>query len=207
VYISIPPITKGNLDNILREESKGLKNFGVDGLLLGNPGHIEMFKDSGLPLMGDYSFNIYNNESVAVAKELSLNGVTMSHELTLPMLKNLRSLGLDLEVTVYGRIPVFISEHCPIESSNFSSKVDTPCGLCQKRDFYIIDRKGAKFPVMGDPLSCKTTLLNKDIFNRPDYIEELEYSNCRNFRLYFYEESPVDIQREVNKFKELLANR
>jgi putative protease len=204
VYITIPPITKGSLDKVLRREAENMKEHGIDGLLIGNLGHADMFKDSGLPLMGDYSLNIYNSQSVMEAKNLGLEGVTLSHELSLPMIKSIKGFGLDLELAVYGRIPIFISEHCPIESANFSQKTHSPCGLCQKRDYYMRDRKGASFPILGDPISCKTTLLNKDIFNRLEYVKELASSNCANFRLYFYEENPYEIRKVIDEFHSIL---
>ena len=200
VYLAVPPVTRGEADERLREQARSLKDHGIDGLLIGNMGHLELLADSGMPLVGDYSMNIFNSQSVKVAADLGLQGVVLSHELTLSQVKRIHNYGIELEETVYGRVPVMISEHCPIGSQVSHSREGRKCGLCKRGDYFLKDRTGAEFPVMGDPESCRTTLLNKEILNVPEYVRELRSAGVTAFRLYFYEEDAKEMKRVAESY-------
>ena len=201
VYLAVPPVTRGEADGRLREQTRSLKDYGIDGLLVGNLGHLELLADSGLPILGDYSMNIFNSQSVKVAADLGMQGVTLSHELTLSQMKNIYNYGIQMEATVYGRVPVMISEHCPIGSQVSRSPEGRKCGLCEKGDYFLKDRAGAEFPVVGDPDSCRTTVLNKDILKVPQYVPELWATGVTSFRLYFYEEDAKEMNRVAEFFR------
>ncbi len=201
VYLAIPPVTRGEADSRLREQAPTLPNLGIDGLLIGNLGHLATLKDSGLPLIGDYSLNTYNSQSVMTAASLGLQGITLSHELSLSQLTNIRPFETELEVTVYGRVPVMISEHCPI-GSGVSRKPDgRSCGLCQKGNYFLKDRAGAVFPVLGDPDSCRATILNKDIRKTPEHMRGLWEAGITSFRLYFHRENREEMERIARLFR------
>jgi len=114
--------------------------------------------------------------------------------------KRIHNYGIELEETVYGRVPVMISEHCPIGSQVSHSREGRKCGLCKRGDYFLKDRTGAEFPVMGDPESCRTTLLNKEILNVPEYVRELRSSGVTAFRLYFYEEDAKEMKRVAESY-------
>lgn len=202
VYISIPPVTKGEADSRLKEQSKKLKGLGIDGLLIGNLGHLELLADCGLPMFGDYSLNIYNGQSVKAVADLGLAGVTLSHELTLSQMKEINSFGIELEATVYGRVPVMISEHCPIGSQISRTADGRRCGLCQRGRYFLKDRAGAEFPIIGDSESCRSTILNKDKLRVPEYVQTLYDSGVSRFRLYFYEEDPSGMGEIIALFRQ-----
>ncbi len=201
VYISVPPVTRGEADNTLRRQAKSLGDMGIDGLLAGNISHLELLSASGLPMTGDYSLNIYNSRSVKAAAELGLKGVTLSPELTLSQMKSIDSFGMELEAAVYGRIPVMISEHCPIGSQICHRPDSRKCGLCQSGRYYLKDRTGAEFPVTGDPSSCRTAILNKDNLYVPESVHALWSSGITSFRLYFNDEAPEEMAKLIERFR------
>ncbi|MGI6733680.1 MAG: DUF3656 domain-containing U32 family peptidase [Anaerovoracaceae bacterium] len=202
VYLSAPPVTRGEADSRLKEQAKELKGSGVDGLLIGNLGHLELLAEADLPMVGDYSLNIYNSQSVRAAAGLGFTGVTLSHELTLSQMKEIHSFGIELEATVYGRVPVMISEHCPIGSQLSRSPDGRRCGLCKRGRYFLKDRTGAEFPVIGDPESCRSTILNKDKLRVPEYVGALLDSGVGLFRLYFYEEDPNEMREIMEIFRQ-----
>lgn len=184
VFAAIPPITKGAMDEELRLFCVRLEGLGIDGILLGNVSHVEMFANYGLPMFGDYSFNVYNSDTVKVAADLGLKGLTLSHELSPDQLRKIRSYGIQLEATVSGRIPVMISEHCPIGSELSDKPAGVPCNLCVKGGYSLKDRTGAEFPMLGDPQSCRCTILDSKIRRQEDYMEALSDSEITVFRRY-----------------------
>lgn len=197
VFALIPPITRGEEDKCLKEQAKEFLNIGIDGVLIGNISHVEMLADCGLPIIGDYSLNIYNSQSIKAASKLGLKGITLSHELTLSEIKNICNCGIEMEATVYGRLPVMISEHCPIGSEISDKKDSIKCGLCQKGSYYLKDRTGAKFPVIGDPLSCRSTVLSFDKLYVPESVQGLSESGVTTFRLSINDESPCEINKLI----------
>lgn len=207
VMLSVPPITRGAEDRILKEQVSEVLNIGIDGVLIGNTGHIEILADSGLPVFGDYSLNIYNSLSVKAAAELGLKGITLSHELSLTEIKKIRNCGIETEATVYGRIPVMISEHCPI-GSEISKRPDSiKCGLCERGRYCLKDRTGAEFPVTGDPLSCRSTILNCSKICVPEFTEEMFSSGVTTFRLYFDDEDKNEVQSIISLFRSALSGQ
>ena len=64
-------VSKGNLDRYIREHfDEIVKATSGRGILVGNPGWIERFKDAGVRVLGDYGLNIYNNQAKKAYEEL-----------------------------------------------------------------------------------------------------------------------------------------
>ncbi len=205
VFAAIPPVTKGEEDELLKKQAKDLQTVGIDGVLLGNISHLEFFADSGLPMVGDYSFNIYNSQSIKAAADLGLKGVALSHELTISEIKMLSNCGIELEATVYGSIPVMVSEHCAI-GSELSDKPDSlKCGLCENGCYALKDRMGAEFPLLGDPKSCRSTLLHFEKLYVPEYMADLKDAGVTNFRLYVSDEKTQELKDLLVFFRRALG--
>lgn len=199
VYGALPPITKGEEDRILREMNSRIKSLELDGLLVGNWGHLEMARDWDLPVWGDYSFNLYNGKSLKTVQSLGLVGATLSHELMPQDVKAIENRGLELEATVYGRLPAMVSEHCPIGSELGASGDGLHCGLCDIGRYYLKDRKGAVYPILGDPVSCRSTILHFEKRNWSNHIKSLHESGVSSFRYYMEDESVEEMNRAIEK--------
>lgn len=197
----LPPVTRGKYDKFLKSKLNQLSSTELEGILIGNLSQLEILKKSNIPLYGDYSLNIFNSKSVKTAVELGLKGITMSHELTLKQIKNINIKDIEIETTVYGRIPVMTSEHCPI-GAELNYKNNEVCGLCKKGDYYIRDRINKDFPIVCDPIDCRCTILNADKLLVPNVIDELKTSRVNTFRLYIYDENPEDIEELIKLFNE-----
>ena len=50
------------------------------GILIGNPGWIERFRDAGISVLGDYGLNIYNSQAKKAYEELGAEIYLISHE-------------------------------------------------------------------------------------------------------------------------------
>ncbi len=74
-------VSKGKLDNYIRVHFDEIVAASANkGILIGNLGWIERFKDAGIRVMGDYGLNIYNNQAKKAYEELGAEIYMLSHE-------------------------------------------------------------------------------------------------------------------------------
>ena len=193
----IPPITLGYHDLILAENlEKLIKNPFVSGICLGNLGWARECLKLGADIYGDYSLNFYNSNSFAAAKSMGFKGGVIAHEATLSQIKDMDFSGLSISAAAYGRVPVMITEHCPIGSQKTHKCGNNleQCNLCQSGSFYLKDRKAAEFPVITDQYSCRMTLLSHNTRPLKHTSAELAKAGIMNQRLYILDETIGDIE-------------
>lgn len=178
-------VTKGN-----RYDFSGIKS-----VLIGNLEHFELCRDVQ-NVYCDFSLNVFNSYSARKLEELGAKGVNLSFELNLEEMKRINT-GLETEVTVYGRLPLMVSEHCPIGSE---VKGHINCNLCQMGRYYLEDRTGERFPIMTERKACRTTLLNGKVLFAPEVLDELN-GKVDYFRAYFFDESTDERRRILGALK------
>lgn len=206
IYIHIPSITRGNYDKLIGTRLSEFIDLDIDGLLVGNIGHVNRDKyPSGINITGDYTLNCFNSSSLEQLHQLGLSGVTLSAELTLTQIRNLADIsGLSKEVIVYGRIPLMTSEYCSVGSvaGGFDSK--TKCSAaCEKGEYYLKDRMGAKFPVLCDRIDCRSTIFNSNVLLLEENIDKIKDAGVDMIRLNFTDETFEDMVGIVNMHKDL----
>ncbi|NLL06739.1 MAG: U32 family peptidase [Clostridiaceae bacterium] len=208
IYLYLPSITRGNYDKLMEERLSEFIDIGIDGLLVGNIGHLDRDKyPSKLNIMGDYSLNCFNSSSLKQLAQLGLSGATLSFELTLNQIRNLISIpGFTKEALVYGRIPLMTSEYCPVGSiaGRFDSK--TKCSVaCEKGEYYLKDRIGTRFPVLCDRLDCRSTVYNSNVLLLEENIGKIKDAGVDIIRLNFTDETGDEIKDIVNMHRDLVA--
>lgn len=181
------------LNTVTKNESFNFN--GVDSILIGNLEHFEICKEIK-NIYCDFSLNIFNSYSCKKLEELGAKGVNYSFELNLEEIKKIKS-NLESEVTIYGRLPVMVSEHCMIGSE---VKGHINCGLCEKNQYYLEDRTNIKFPIVTDRKVCRMTILNGKILFVPEVVEELN-EKIDWFRAYFFDESTEERRRVLDIIK------
>ena len=222
VYLTLPPVIKGNYSGIITKKIKEAVEFGIKGLLLSNLSMLNMgFENLGLELMGDSFLNAFNSVTLKELKALGLNGVCLSHELNVEEIRNIKKQqDFVTEIAVYGRLPLMVSEHCPVGSFAGGKTRESKCNnACQKEDYFLTDKKGAKFPVFCNPIDCRSTILNNNILFLMDSVSDVA-SEADMLRLMFYAEDRksreelVAMHRQqalgriggTEKYKELVEN-
>ena len=168
VYIYMPTIFK----------KEQMKNYNVKGFVVSNIGQIEVLKQTNKHLIGNYTLNIYNHETIDTLKQLGISRFTISPELDKSAIKNVLQNSTDTEMIVYGKIPVMTSNYCVLGNTN---KCNEKCGkLCNKNN-YLEDRLGFRFKVISNNsictiYNCKTLSILKNEFNvniaRIDILDE-----------------------------------
>lgn len=129
IFVWLPSITRGNYDSLIKRYLPGIIEMGIDGILSGNIGTLEYIRhlSPDIKLACDYSYNIFNSYTAETLYNLNADSLTLSYELTLEQIKNIsrvleqKGIKKDKEIVVYGRIPLMITEYCPVDAINVTA--------------------------------------------------------------------------------------
>jgi putative protease len=146
-----------------------------------------------LKLIGNYTLNVYNCQTISTLQHLGISELTLSPELNDDDCKKLiSSSNIPFELMVYGNIPLMTMNYCLLGKSN---KCYSSCKhLCEtKEKFYIKDRMNLNFRIVPDNLSTITTIYNSKITS-------FEYNNFNvdSVRISILDEEPSKIQNIIN---------
>ena len=172
------------------EHLKKVKDLGVTDALVGNLGMIQIAKEMGFTLRGDFGLEVYNAQAVKEYKKLGFASLTLSFELKFPQIRDI-SKALDTELITYGRLPLMIMENCIIKNRTGSCN-------CQNTNV-LIDRKGARFPVVRAP-GCRNELLNSQKLFLADKAADYRRIGLWGQRLLFTTETPDECVQVTRRY-------
>lgn len=139
--VALPPVIPDSELPRVRRELERAVALGATEVLLGNLGHIAFAREFDLTMHGDLRLNVTNGESAAALEELGFENFILSPELTLPRLRDISGHSF---VTVYGRLPLMVTEKCV-------GKEIGGCEKCARGKTELVDRMGVRFPVLRVP--------------------------------------------------------
>lgn len=186
-----------------------------DGIYMGNQGQLALMENFTGPKFGDAGFNVFNSAAADFWSSCGLNGVTLSYELepveTLELLKAVyrknnwrRGEAHPLEILLYGRVPVMVSEYCPIAGAAGSE--GDHCGKCADVEaIYLKARKGEQYPVILDRKSCRSLILSADRIHRQAALMGLlsqldaEFLSRLSYRVCVFDEPPQSLLEIMKK--------
>lgn len=144
------------------------KKCGIMYATVDNIGHFALARRYGFRIFGGARLNTLNRESAGVYRALGAEALLLSHELSTSQARDIGG-----GVTVYGRIPLMITERCFIKE-NFG------CDKCAKAE--LSDRTGAAFP-MARTFSHRNIIYNSVTTYMLDKLDELSSAglNHRHF--------------------------
>ena len=174
------------------ENLKKVKDLGVKDALVGNLGMIQVAKELGFTLRGDFGLEVYNAQAVKEYKRLGFSSLTLSFELKFPQIRDI-SKSLDTELITYGRLPLMIVENCIIRNRTGSCN-------CQNTNI-LTDRKGARFPVVRAP-GCRNELLNSQKLFLADKAADYRRIGLWGQRLMFTTENPRECVQVAQRYLE-----
>ena len=174
------------------EDLKKVKDLGVKDALVGNLGMIQVAKELGFTLRGDFGLEVYNAQAVKEYKRLGFSSLTLSFELKFPQIRDI-SKSLDTELITYGRLPLMIVENCIIKNRTGSCN-------CQNTNI-LTDRKGARFPVVRAP-GCRNELLNSQKLFLADKAADYRRIGLWGQRLMFTTENPRECVQVAQRYLE-----
>lgn len=221
VFAWLPSITRGNYEKLIErfidrntKAGRADDESDIDGVLCGNTGTLKRFGNSGLRLAGDIALNIFNTNSLLEAAGFGLESAALSAELTLQQVSRIgRAVGNGggglpaLETVVYGRLPLMISEYCPVGSLKGGFTAESVCNAaCTRGEHSLRDRRGSEFPVLCDRTDCRSTILNSDVLYVPDIARDLADAGIGMLRLYIWDEGPDRIRELLRLYKAALSD-
>ena len=170
VYIYMPTIIKSNYKNLLSNNIETtLSNYHIKGFVISNICNIKLlhtlFADlnKDLELITNYTFNVYNSNTIKELKNLGICRYTISPELNRDMISALCNCNtLPNELIVYGRTPLLNMNYCLL------GETDKCYPTCKQRCitdnvYELKDRLRMKFRILPDNIQTVTTIFNSKI--------------------------------------------
>lgn len=163
LYIYVPSIIKTNYKNIaLSTIEQAVMIYNIKGFIVSNIGDFELFKkySKDYEFIGNYTLNVFNNNTMEEYRKLGLSRITLSRELNQELIKEmLANANLNTEMIVYGNLPLMASSYCFLGETN---KCYPNCGTnCKKNNkYYLKDRLGFNFRVVPNSIETVTLICN-----------------------------------------------
>ncbi len=178
--VIVPPaiVDENSCENIFAGIEK-LLNAGYYAVLAHNIAVCERFKKFNV--IGSFRLNIFNSYALEFYKNSGLFVAELSAELNIHQIRDIQK-AIPVQVMVYGRLPLMLTENCIIKNAN-----QCPC---DEKPF-ITDRMGMDFPIIKDGDSCRNVLLNCKKTFMP-HAEKLQNAKVGFFRIYFTDETPEE---------------
>ena len=196
-YIYMPSILKDSvMKNVSNALPKILANFTIKGFVVSNISQIYMLKNyiSNYELIGNYTLNVYNNETIHELAKLGISCIALSPELDKLTLNSFNST-IKTEALVYGNTPVMTTNYCLISGSNFClEKCKSNC-TNYEHEYYLKDRLNMNFRIIPDSFSKTTT-----IYNSKKLSISIDEVNSNSVRFSFLDESVDDICNIIQTF-------
>ncbi|MBQ8576594.1 MAG: U32 family peptidase [Clostridia bacterium] len=170
--IVMPPVVFDSEWNVVCRMLSCATEHAVSHGLVTNPGQFSVLSEYPFVLHGDLRLNLWTAQSADVYGETGLSDVLLSPELSLPQMRDIKSV-LPRGAVTYGRLPMMTLQRCIQrerlrERDNRTqreamsqrgtssargavpevSDTTNPCTRCDSRPVsYLIDRKHTAFPV------------------------------------------------------------
>lgn len=180
-----------------------------DGVLVRNLGAAHWFRLKGVPMVGDFSLNTANPESVALWRQFGLQFVTVSYDLNAAQLADLLAAGCgaDLELTLHQHIPMFHTEHCVFCTFLSQGHSFKDCGQpCDHHRVRIMDRAHAMHYLRSDE-GCRNTMFNGQAQSAARYVDGMRRCGLGRFRIELLEECAEKATELITSYRDLLNGR
>ena len=188
----LPRIVRDHELERIKRDLRTVKDMGIRDALVGNLGLLMPVREMGLRIRGDYGLNIYNSQAVNLMRELELQSVTLSFEMTMPQIRDV-SKAVPCEILVYGRLPLMVTENCLTKGRNGTCT----CNLSMGK---LVDKTGAEFPIIKDGDQCRSILLNGKKLSWLDRQKDLNRLGLWGIRMYFTTESPREVDHVLDNY-------
>ncbi len=177
-----------------------------DGVLVRNLSGLDFFRSLGLPLTGDYSLNVTNELTADYLMSRGLQRLTPSYDLNRDQLLELMQVLPPqwLELVIHQHMPMFHMEHCVFCAMLSPGTNKHNCGRpCDVHQVELRDRTGMNHPLTAD-IGCRNTLFNAAPQSSAEIVPELLQAGVRHFRIELLRETPAEIGRLVELYRQLL---
>lgn len=198
-FIMAPVIPESEISDISAQIELAISS-GASCAAVGNIGNISLLRGKNIEIIGDYRFNVTNTATVAALEDIGVKLTLLSPELTLPQI---RDIGGNTAVLIYGRIPLMTLEKCVIREIS-------SCAECNKymkcmsetascAPIELVDRKGVHFPVIREQ-KHRNIIYNSLPTCMSDRTMELDRANISGRAFMFTTESPSEVDGVIKAY-------
>ncbi|MCB2289073.1 DUF3656 domain-containing protein [Clostridium sp. CS001] len=186
IYFKAPSIIREEFETICTYIEDNIDK--LKGVVTANLGIISRFHKK-ISIIGDYKLNVFNRYAGDFYKSF-LTGTCISAELNQKEIKEIAvKSSLPLQIMVYGKYELMVSEYCAIGSVFGNKTSDKACiEKCTKGCYTLKDRMGEEFSINTDKY-CRSYIYNNVPVNLIANIGEITKNNISSFRLDFIHES------------------
>ena len=181
IAVELPQLIYPEDEKEVLKKLTAIKRTGIVRGVTGNIGGIALLKKVGFKIYGSHGLNITNSFSAQKYKDMGLEDVTISFELSEKGIKN-TCADCTKGIYIYGYLPIMLLRNCPQKS------VDG-CLKCNGKSV-LTDRKGIEFPLLCQ--NKKFSVLHNSI---PLYIGDKNLSSLDFVTFYFTIEDKKDCEK------------
>lgn len=182
-------------------------HYGLDGLLATNIGAMHKFQSLGLPMIADFSLNIYNHMAASFYKDhFGISRINPSLELQLhDLTKLLRHPEIPVEVIVHGSPIVMYLEHdLYANAAEFEPIAEEDNRFVDNRHLVLITDKGEN-PVYRDAAGRNHLALAKELCCMP-FLKELHEAGVNHFRIEGKTYTTEQLRGLVRTYRQAVLN-
>lgn len=177
--------------------------------LVRNLGSLSLLKDSGIPMVGDYSLNATNSASYDWLLSQGLERLHPSWDLNstqlFDLIKNID--GSRLELALHQYMPAFHSEYCAFARALTTGRRFPECKkICTQHKVEILDHKGERHFLQSDA-ECRNTLFVGKPQSALKLLPKLIAQNVSNFRLELLDEEPESVRRKIDIYTQAIRGK
>lgn len=177
--------------------------------LVRNLGSLSLLKDSGIPMVGDYSLNATNSASYDWLLSQGLERLHPSWDLNstqlFDLLKNID--GSKLELALHQYMPAFHSEYCAFARALTTGRRFPECKkICTQHKVEILDHKGERHFLQSDA-ECRNTLFVGKPQSALKLLPKLIAQNVSSYRLELLDEEPESVRRKIDIYTQAIRGK
>ena len=177
--------------------------------LVRNLGSLALLKDSGIPMVGDYSLNATNSASYDWLLAQGLEKLHPSWDLNstqlFDLLKNID--GSKLELALHQYMPAFHSEYCAFAHALTTGRRFPECKkICTQHKVEILDHKGERHFLQSDA-ECRNTLFVGKPQSALKLLPRLITQNVNSYRLELLDEEPESVRRKIDIYTQAIRGK
>ena len=191
--VALPPVIFDSERLKVEQMLNEARQLGAKHLLVGNIGHLDLARRSGMRIHGDIRLNVCNNATVRVYEQIGFEDVILSPELSVAQMRDIGGKSLAL---IYGRVPLMVTEKC------VSSEI-ADCDRCKKGAVMLTDRKGISFPVLRE-FEHRSLIVNSVPVYMADRQDLLDKNRLTMSHFIFTTESASEVATVIRAYEKRL---
>ena len=147
----------------------------------------------------DYYLNVTNKYTLDYLTRFS-NLITLSVELTLRDIENMKINAENVEVLIYGNIELMIMKYCPV---SYLLNKNKDCQICKSNNkYYLVDRNNKSYPIIFNNETHSTSLMNYKKTDLISDIKKLKKYGVNNYRIELLDEDYEETKKIIERVLE-----